>query len=342
MLAFRQAEAGGVERGRGAQYRVRRHAELGRLQQRQLRDHQHRVTGIDALGLAPDRPDRAPIPALGAAVLDIVVDQREVVYELDGGSRGKSRPIVAADRVSRQQAEHGSDQLPGRRGDRQAFVSPAQVVFEHPAQDGGLGAQADRVPQFGLDLLGKRGRIEDFGRGRRSRVADAGGRAARALGPQREAGERREHVADDAIRAQAYDRTQLGLGAVLHEAVPDADPRELDGTSEATIRQKLGHRAAEPAGQDVLLDGDQPTHSCGQVAEEVGVQRLGEARVHHGSLDSQFGKPVSRGDGGSKRVADRDEGNVGTVPNRARARPMGSGWIVASGSGSRPIAAPRG
>src|SRR5680860_1162430 len=52
-----------------------KHADLGGREQG--------ITGIDRLGVPPDVPDSGPMPAVRAAILDVVVDEREVVEELD-------------------------------------------------------------------------------------------------------------------------------------------------------------------------------------------------------------------------------------------------------------------
>src|SRR3972149_207503 len=87
---LRISAAGGLP-GRGpAPPRRRRAPPLPQLRQGETAQGEKRVAGVDRLGLAPDGPHGGAVPALGVAVLDIVVHEGEVVYQLEGG-RGRGR-----------------------------------------------------------------------------------------------------------------------------------------------------------------------------------------------------------------------------------------------------------
>ena len=53
--------------------------------ERDPRQAEQHVAGVDRLGDAVERPERRPVAPLAVAVLDVVVDEAEVVAELDGG-----------------------------------------------------------------------------------------------------------------------------------------------------------------------------------------------------------------------------------------------------------------
>ena len=83
VLALAQRQAGLVEQAHQAQHLGVREAEVGQPVERDPRQAEQRVAGVDRLGDAVDRPQRRPVAALDVAVLDVVVDEREVVAELD-------------------------------------------------------------------------------------------------------------------------------------------------------------------------------------------------------------------------------------------------------------------
>ena len=61
-------------------------AALDDLPESQPGQENHRITGVDPLSLSPDRPHCAPMPTPFIAILNIIMDQREVVHELYRGS----------------------------------------------------------------------------------------------------------------------------------------------------------------------------------------------------------------------------------------------------------------
>ena len=75
------------------------------------------------------------MPALGVAVLNVVVNEREVVDKLDGDGGGQSLFHRSADRLRAKQAECGSHRLAAVGLDRTAeLVGPAHVIAEHAEQ----------------------------------------------------------------------------------------------------------------------------------------------------------------------------------------------------------------
>ena len=96
---------------------------------------EHAVAGIDALLGAPDRPDGGAMAAELVAVLDVVVDQREVVDQLDGDGRGERPVRVSAERLARPERQRRADALPGGIVCRAALrVRPPKVVCGHLAE----------------------------------------------------------------------------------------------------------------------------------------------------------------------------------------------------------------
>ena len=77
------AQAGLVEEAHQAQHLGVGEAEVGQPVEGDPRQAEQRVAGVDRLRDAVDRPERRAVAALDVAVLDVVVDEREVVAELD-------------------------------------------------------------------------------------------------------------------------------------------------------------------------------------------------------------------------------------------------------------------
>ena len=70
-----------------------------------------------------------------ALVLDVVVEQREGVHQLDGGGRGRGGRGLATDQLGRQQQRRGAQQLARGAVQREPIgVLPAEVVA-HPAEE---------------------------------------------------------------------------------------------------------------------------------------------------------------------------------------------------------------
>ena len=89
----------------------------------------------------PNSPRRRAMTARGAVVLDVIVDQREVVQQLQP-SRGGNARRVAAGRGAGQQTQKRPDALAGGRLSRlKVRVEPAHVILHD-----GVVARAPQVP----------------------------------------------------------------------------------------------------------------------------------------------------------------------------------------------------
>ena len=95
VLALTQGQAGLVVEAHQPEHGRIREAQIGQAVERDSRQAEQRVTGIDRLWDAVDRPEGRPVAAFDVAVLDIVVDQREVVAEFDRRGAGE-RPLMFA------------------------------------------------------------------------------------------------------------------------------------------------------------------------------------------------------------------------------------------------------
>ena len=102
-------------------------AEVGQPVERDAREAEHQVAGVDRLRHAVERPQRGPVAALGVAVLDVVVHEAEVVPELDRGRARQRRPVVARDRRIGQQAEQRAHPLAARA----VLAVEPEVVADH-------------------------------------------------------------------------------------------------------------------------------------------------------------------------------------------------------------------
>ena len=107
------------------------------------------------------------MPALGVAVLDVVVDEREVVAELDGGSARERQPVVAGDAGVGEEAEQRPDPLAARRArtvepevvpDHLVQPTGGRIVVTHEADDLGLGV-GDQGGQVEILRGGRHGAI---------------------------------------------------------------------------------------------------------------------------------------------------------------------------------------
>jgi hypothetical protein len=77
-------------------------------------------------------------------------------------------------------------------------------------------------------------------------------------------------------------------GAVGDVPVGQADAE--DARSETTLGKRLPDRAAEPAHEHALLDGDEQVVLGRELGEQAGVQRLGEAGVGDGDVEPAVGE----------------------------------------------------
>ena len=82
------------------------------------------------------------MPALRVFVLDVIVDEREVVDQLDRRPRGHDRLTIPTARLAGQDRQHPTQPLAAvaarfRGADRRARgVRPAQMVPQHAVDDG--------------------------------------------------------------------------------------------------------------------------------------------------------------------------------------------------------------
>ncbi len=130
-------------------------AEIGQPVERDSRQAEQRVAGVDGLGNAVDAPQRRPVASLEVAVLDVVVDEAEVVPELDRRRARQRLAVIARDRGVRQQAEQRTDPLAAIR----AGAVEREVIADHLVQAVGRGIAVLDQPDdlaFGVgDQLGE-------------------------------------------------------------------------------------------------------------------------------------------------------------------------------------------
>ena len=157
VLALAQRQAGLVVEAHQAQDRPVGEAEVGQAVEGDPRQAEQRVAGVDRLGDAVDRPQRRAVAALDVAVLDVVVDEREVVAELDRGRAGQRALVLAGDAGVGQQAEQRPHPLAAGR----ARAVEGEVVADHLVQAVGRRIavldQADDLA-FGVGDQARRGR----------------------------------------------------------------------------------------------------------------------------------------------------------------------------------------
>ena len=158
VLALAQRQARLVVQAHQAQDRRVGEAEVGQPVERDPRQAEQRVAGVDRLGDAVDGPQRRPVAALDVAVLDVVVDEAEVVAELDRRGAGQRALVLAGDAGVGEQAEQRPHPLAGRR----ARAVEREVVADHLVQPVG-------------------GRIADPGRAGRSRASVSAMSSARSI-----------------------------------------------------------------------------------------------------------------------------------------------------------------
>lgn len=87
MLSYRQCHRRRVESAHGLQSAVRIHPARSKRFDGRVGKREHRVAGIDGLRVAPQLPQGGATTVKLIAVLDVVVDEREVVQQFDGGRR---------------------------------------------------------------------------------------------------------------------------------------------------------------------------------------------------------------------------------------------------------------
>ena len=117
--------------------------------ERDPRQAEQRVAGVDGLRDPVDRPERGAVAPLDVAVLDVVVDEAEVVAQLHRRGTGQRTGVLAGDRGVGQQPEEGSDPLaPGGPG-----AVEREVVADHLVQPVGRGvAIGDQAQDLALGV----------------------------------------------------------------------------------------------------------------------------------------------------------------------------------------------
>ena len=151
-LSLAHADAGLVREIREVEDAFRREATSPQALHGEPGDRVHAVSGVDRLRHAPDGPHRGAMVPRRVLVLDVVVDEREVVQQLDRRGRGQDtlRLIRARQGLEHQKAEQGTEAL--------ATARPAGIqaeVVQHHAVEGlqrRLGLRQQRA-----DLLIDRG-----------------------------------------------------------------------------------------------------------------------------------------------------------------------------------------
>ena len=131
--------------------------EVGQAVERDPRQAEDQVAGVDRLGHAVDRPQGRPVAALDVAVLDVVVDEAEVVAELDRRGARQRAPVLAGDRGVGEQPEQRTHALaaPGPR------AVEAQVVADHLVHARGRRvAVLDDAQDLGLGVGDEDGEVE--------------------------------------------------------------------------------------------------------------------------------------------------------------------------------------
>ncbi len=94
----------------------------------------------------------------------------------------------------------------------------------------------------------------------------------------------------------------------VDEGIGEPEAHDLDGAADS-----LQDGAAEPAGQRVLLDGDEAPVCGGEPLQQLRIQRLDEARVDDRGRDALGGEQLGRLAGDADAGADADERDVGAL-----------------------------
>ena len=163
VLALAQGEAGLVVEAHQAQHRPVGEAEVGQPVEGDPRQAEQRVAGVDRLGDAVDGPQGGAVATLDVAVLDVVVDEREVVPELDRGGAGQRPLVLAGDARVGQQTEQRPHPL-AARGTR---TVEREVVADHLVEAVGRGiAVLDEADDLALGVGDQLGEVDLGRRGR--------------------------------------------------------------------------------------------------------------------------------------------------------------------------------
>ena len=132
----------------------RRDVVLAQAVERHVRHGVQRITCIDGLRCTPYRPHRRSSAPQPIAVFDVVVNQREVVQQFDGGGGGQGGVPVAAGGFAAEQCQYRADALAGikLRG-FEVCIGPAQVIMQHAEECGQrrIIGGGDGAAHFGFD-----------------------------------------------------------------------------------------------------------------------------------------------------------------------------------------------
>ena len=105
-------------------------------------DRKQRVAGVDRLRLAPNGPDCLAAVAFFVSVLDIVVDEREVVYKLDRTREGDDLPTSPPTARRNRQREGTQSFTVFAAGSPFTFL-PAKVLPHHGVTSGDGAGRAE-------------------------------------------------------------------------------------------------------------------------------------------------------------------------------------------------------
>ena len=121
------------------------------------RQAEQRVAGVDRLGHTVDRPQRGAVATFRVAVLDVVVDQREVVAELDRGGPRERALVLAGDTRVREEPQERSHALAAGR----AGAVEGQVIANHLVQTvGGRVPVLHEAHDLGLGVGDEGGEVD--------------------------------------------------------------------------------------------------------------------------------------------------------------------------------------
>ena len=145
----------------------------GEAEGRAVDEGLHVAAGVDRLGDAREHPERRTVPALLVGVLDVVVDEREVVDQLDSGGKRSARLIDPPAHSAHERRRRERARLPATR--RRSSVSSTAPSSSRPpraysprdpeafgrvgrvgAFEDGVHLLLDRLDQGGIERLGRR------------------------------------------------------------------------------------------------------------------------------------------------------------------------------------------
>ena len=151
LLALDQPQASVLQLRDHLERPLRVQAAIAEPQQGEAGERVHAVAGVDRLRDAGDGPERGAAAPGFALILDVVVEQREVMDELDGGGGREGLLDFAPQRLRREQQRRRAQQLARRGlGGASLDVLPPEVVA-HPRVERS-GVSADDVAHLADDV----------------------------------------------------------------------------------------------------------------------------------------------------------------------------------------------